>query len=545
MVSPVGDFPLNDDFVYAFSVEAFVERGELSTHPFSQALALVHTVWGGLFALVLGPGHSALRLATLVLAGVALWATALCAEARGLGTSKALLCAGVVFCNPIFLNLSYTFMTDVTFLAPLCLSGLFYLRALRDRRIGDLIWAGLMAVLATGIRQFGLALPLAFAAVVAVEFAIGRRGVSRREILAFILPIAAALALLGLLGAETSNSANWSLWPPGAPEPSFALAALHTARHAGRALLYVGLFLLPLLVPLAVSLWQVRERVRPRSVLALLALGGAVWVAGGSRPLPSLPNVLYDLGAGPLTFRDFLTFGNPSANPVSVGSAWWAVTALAMATLLGLTAVLSAPIKRAFDSRAQPDVEGPRHGFAQDLFLLIWASIVVFAPYYLLSYNLFDRYLLPAVAPLAILAATHTRWTPRTTAVAWATCASLLIFSVAALQNYMAWHTARWQGIDYLREELELPVGVIDGGYEFNGVHTSGEFRRADESGGYYNQGRLGYWVLDDRYAVTMIPRRGFEVIRRVPYFSWLGMREREILVIKRLPTGGARRSTG
>jgi hypothetical protein len=457
---------------------------------------------------------------------------------------RALLCAGVVFCNPIFLNLSYTFMTDVTFLAPLCLSGLFYLRALRDRRLRDLICAGLMAVLATGIRQFGLALPLAFAAVVAVEVARGRRRVSRREALAFILPIAAALALLGSLGAETSNAANWSLWPPNKPGPTFALVALHTARHAGRALLYTGLFLLPMLVPLAVTLWQVRERFRPWPVLALLAVGGAVWVAGGAQPLPSLPNVLYDLGAGPLTFREFLVYENWSTNPVSIGSAWWGVTALAMATLFGVVAVLSAPIRRGFESPLQPDAEDAERGFSQDLFLLAWAGIVVFAPYYLLSYNLFDRYLLPAIAPLAILAATHTRWTPRTTAAAWATCLSLLLFSVASLQNYMAWHTARWQGIDYLRDELHVPARLIDGGYEFNGVHTSGEFRRAGGRGDFYNQGRLGLWVIEDRYAVTMAPRRGFKVIRRFPYFSWLGMRERELLVIERLPTGGARRPT-
>ena len=115
LVSPVGDFPLNDDFVYAASVEALLERGELAPHPFSQALALVHTLWGSLFVLILGTGHTALRIATLVLAGVALWATGRCAEARGMSSGKALLCAGLLFCNPVFLNLSYTFMTDVAF----------------------------------------------------------------------------------------------------------------------------------------------------------------------------------------------------------------------------------------------------------------------------------------------------------------------------------------------------------------------------------------------------------------------------------------------
>lgn len=534
LVSPVGDFPLNDDFVYAASVEALLERGELAPHPFSQALALVHTLWGSLFVLILGTGHTALRIATLVLAGVALWATGRCAEARGMSSGKALLCAGLLFCNPVFLNLSYTFMTDVAFLAPLCLAGLFYLRALADRRPRDLVWAGLMAVLATGIRQFGLALPLAFAGAVALEIVLGRRRVSRAEVFAFVGPLATGLVLLWSLGPEASNAA-WSKWsPPVVPPPSLATVAGLCATHAAQALLYAGLFLSPLLWPLAA--WQCRARkgLRLGGVLGLLAVGLVVWVVAGARALPSLPNVLYDLGAGPLTFRDFLIHQNWSANPVSMGSAWWLVTALAMATLLLLMAALVPVAVRALARGVQGDANESRSEIAQDLFLLAWTGIVLLTPYYLLSYNMFDRYLLPAIPPLAILAVAHTRWTHRSSAIASASCLAVLVFSVACLQNYMAWNHARWQGIEYLRADLAHPPAVIDGGYEFNGVHTSAAFRRPERRGGFYDQGPLGFWVLDDRYAVTMGPRRGFKPIKRIPYFSWLGLRERHLLVIER-----------
>ena len=79
LVVPRCNFPLNDDWVYAKTIQRLLEEHRYVRHPFSHALAIGQTLWGALFAAVFGFNFVVLRASTLVLALVALWATARCA----------------------------------------------------------------------------------------------------------------------------------------------------------------------------------------------------------------------------------------------------------------------------------------------------------------------------------------------------------------------------------------------------------------------------------------------------------------------------------
>jgi len=138
LVGPGGDFPLNDDWVYATTACTFLEEHQLVRHPFAGPLALVHTLVGRPLHGVFGASFEALRASTLVLAVVTMWAVAKSAAECGASRGIAVLCAATLLANPIFLNLSYTVMSDVSFLALWTLAGLFYLRALAIRRSADI-----------------------------------------------------------------------------------------------------------------------------------------------------------------------------------------------------------------------------------------------------------------------------------------------------------------------------------------------------------------------------------------------------------------------
>ena len=68
LVNPVGDFPLIDDWVYAFAVKSVLETGHFQFLPFSSSANVGPQVyWGALFCLPFGFSFTALRVSTLTL----------------------------------------------------------------------------------------------------------------------------------------------------------------------------------------------------------------------------------------------------------------------------------------------------------------------------------------------------------------------------------------------------------------------------------------------------------------------------------------------
>jgi hypothetical protein len=116
VLSPQGEFPINDDWVHARVVQVLLERGRLESFGLDWPVARLPGLLGALFAEVFGFSHTVLRASTLALAAAGVLACyALLRDL--LGPARALLGALVLLINPLFVNLSYSFMTDVPFLS--------------------------------------------------------------------------------------------------------------------------------------------------------------------------------------------------------------------------------------------------------------------------------------------------------------------------------------------------------------------------------------------------------------------------------------------
>jgi len=534
LVSPLGEFPLNDDWIYARMVENLLKDHTLAGHPLSQAFALASTLWGACFALVFGFSYSVLRISTLVLAVVALWATARGAIVCGLSRGAAFLAAIAVLGNPIFLNLAYTFMTDVPALAAIALAGWRYLCALRDGRARDIAMGGAFVALAFTIRQFALLIAVAYVIAEAAAWARGRRVLRLRHVLAFFLPLAAGAGLYWFRARSALT-----FWPPDTPPFTVGGCIKDALWLIGVCLEYLGLFTLPLACGRFIQLLYRRRLWTPRQWMAFpWVCLGILFLTGGFEgakafwiwPMPHLKNILYDLGTGPRILRNPDLVQSPLWDAPSAGAWWWLITALCV----GAAALMLVEV---IPSLRRVTAGGYDAGWMQRLFLAIWAGCVLLFPYHILIYFSFDRYLLPALPPLVILAALALDAAPGAGArmTAWVLAALCLMFSLACVQDYLAWNRARWQGIAYLRTEKQAAPEQIDGGYEFNGLFTSEESMRRSGATSYFDQGPFGFWVIDDAYAVGFQPRRGFIAIAKIPYFSWLGMTTREILVLERL----------
>ena len=551
LVPPRGDFPLNDDWTYAQSVEGILAEGHFTPHPFATAILVLQAYWGALFASIFGFSFTILRASTLVLALLGAWASAACARVYGLPRAIALLVGALTLANPIAMNLSYTFMTDVPFAALAACSAFFYLRSLKDPGepsprlrtpvlpaiLGSaVLWGSLFAALAFLIRQFGVLLPAAYLLARAHQWYHGRGGLSRAEALAFAAPwlIAAALASqLPLLVRETGH-----VWNPRLLGASNAERLAGGLRFLFTGLCYMGLFLWPLALLRFFSRERRRITARFSLLAASLALAALLICRHPPYRMPLLHNVLYDFGTGPMTLRG-LWVDDALWRPLQWGAWWWPITALCLAIaalLFSEALVLLFPRRLAREDAEEhpPDT--------QDIFLLCWGLLTILSLFNPWLPVRFDRYFIAAQTPWALLLVRGLRKHPagerpfsrRGLTAACLGCAALYIAGLCGLQDYMAWNRARWDALARLQTDAGAPPETIDGGFEFNGRYTSGAYIERIGGKAFFHQGPLGWWVVEDRFAVSFLPREGFEIIGREPYFSWLGMEERDILILRR-----------
>lgn len=224
LVAPWHDVPVIDDWAYAWSVEHLLKTGHLVISDRSSIYPIVQILWGALFARLDGGfSFGILRLSTVVLAVVGCWALFLTLRELGCGQVVSLIGALTLAVYPAYFVLSFTFMTDVPFVALSIVAAYFYVAGVHRERAALLWWGSAFALLAFLVRQVGIVLPVATLA--AANRSVFARGTIRRfwlPILAGVVAIVAVwLALPHLLGGlpvihrREENAHAFTLLPAG------------------------------------------------------------------------------------------------------------------------------------------------------------------------------------------------------------------------------------------------------------------------------------------------------------------------------------------
>jgi len=529
MVNPRGNFPLNDDWMYATMVHSLVVDHVYIHHPFSNPIAVAHVAWGALFCLIFGFSYTMLRVSTLVLAMIGGWATAKSAVACGLSRGAGLLCAFIVLSNPIFVNLSYTFMTDIPFFVFLSLSILFYLRAFEEDRPKNVFLGSLFGALAFLVRQFGLSIAIGYVVVALLMKRKRSTLTTLRGMTVFAAPW--LLSLVIFLVWKMTVTRDIPL-PICFSSQSLSARFLGLSVYVVTMLAAMGLFLLPMTCIRIAPVFTLRERWPWYRFLwiGLFGLASAflftmVW----KRPLPVPGNIFNRTGTGVLNFAGI--YPTPESWEMPLQAGWWIATALAVVSGAiivadALRTGLIEPLRRAFSTEESDGEDRGRS--AQRFFLCLWVLFVFAMSYSPLVRFVFDRYTLPVLLPLPILYLGRVRLRTGIVSrgVAILCGVLMLLFSVVGAHDYLALNEARWQGLTFLRNEMEVPPEYIDGGFEFNGQYTSRTFMEYYGIQDFWKCHRGVHWfVLDDTFTVSLTPIPGYQEIKRFPYFQWFGWR--------------------
>ncbi|HIK55436.1 MAG TPA: glycosyltransferase family 39 protein [Synechococcales cyanobacterium M55_K2018_004] len=548
IVSPVGEFALNDDWIFAQVVKEILETGSYRGHPYLSATFVAQAYWGVFFCKIWGFSFTTLRASTLVLSCIGAWLVGRCALSLGLGRNLALACAFLVAANPIYLSLSYSFMTDVPFFTACALSGWLLLEALRKQDFRLIFLGNVFAVIAFYVRQFGVLIPLAFVITLGILWWKKQYRFSWQWLAALLLPwFFGGLIHLYLKAIQVPGSGVFQ--PIGERLP---MVIMDGVRIFPIAFCYLGLFCLPIG---SAMLWQyfcekktwlTKQVIILMSSIALTLLvfflphllshllfdGQKLWLNSYPVRLPLLrePKTLRDLGLGGPLLHD-------APPPVQIHDFWWLFTLAALVVQALLVLKFFDIAQKAF---AQQSNRVETIQVQQQLFLVVWIFLFIATAFNPWRTVIPDRYFLSCLMPALILLASDLREFRLRGAFQGfvLTAACFYVFSIVGIQDFMAWNGAAWAASYKLVNQYGVSSHVISGVGTFNGWHNSEAYMQRYNTTDWNksNEGGFGDWALDNQYVITMDePKAGYEEFDRVSYFSWLGMTERNMTILERI----------
>ncbi len=513
IVGVEGDFPLNDDWSYARGVKSLVEAGrlELDTWP---AMTLISQVGVGfVYGKLFGFSFEVLRWATLINAWLGLWLSYRLLL-RFTGPGVALFAALLLWFNPWYFSLSFTFMTEVHFTLFLLAVFLSFFKYLETRHSAYLALATLFSVLVTLLRQPGLIAPLACGlALVAHE---------RRWKFALLVALPFTISFVALQGYYSYLDINHpqlnrvgsfgdlidSLQNKGSVD--FLRSGLNLVLTPAVSLLPLVLLLIPTVGRLR-KLWV---------VLGLALTGMAAYCLLQTTWLWPLGNVFYNLGLGPRPLRGSFQL----VTDYHLSDFWWeALDYLALGATLGVVLL---------GLRTLPEL---RRSFYKDHPLADrgtkrWMLLLFCGGYFVISLLVlwpFDRHTVPLFPLLAALVVCRRDGFSRLTSLPAVGCLlGFALFSTAATHDYLSWNRARKEADDYLSGAAGVPPYFIDAGVEINGWKKAGP----EES---YMEGKM-FFVSDDDYVLALRDIEEYDRLKSFPFSTWLPPGRDELYILRK-----------
>ncbi len=534
-IPPTRTYPMNDDWIYSQSVSELTQLA-YKPHDWTQPIAIGHLGWGAIFAALFGNTFTVLTIANMVMSLACLITFYLLLRQLQVAPRPALFGVVLLGFNPIYVYVSYSFMTDVTFLFYILAACLLFMRGLEGRGEAYLWLGGLATALAYLTRQYGILVVVAALAYLWLS----RTWTWRRAISMLALP---ALAVTGYavwqhFQPQTLITVQMNL----VQQDMFSdLSGYFDSRMLRVAWLAqsLGLCLAPLLILPRRIIWAI-----PLFAVIVYYQFQSLRIAGSL--FPENGNVIDSTG---------LLLYNYDANQVWNQAVWallGIVGALIFAVfLLSWIKDIAVYLKTRPWQRKQQSL-----GVAvvpYTLAIMLAGVVLLATPF------LFDRYWL-AVLPLLMIAplrrfslpATDMPVEPGMTGselppsdvrssspvswpLRWAALAAIALFSLLAIRDYREHATTRWQAAQSLLER-GVPPTEIRAGYEVDGWYN---FR----SGAQYirqtgDMTHINYppdAVINATYMVNDLPVKGYIQIGALTYRSWLdGGVVKQVLILQR-----------
>ncbi len=516
------NWSFGDDFAYALPVQQMLKTGEMHYTNWS-SMTLVLQVWlGAGLSSLMGFSFDHLRLLS-VLSHLS-FILAFCAIAGRMKLHPwwTVLAALLLLFQPLIVELSLCFDTDLPFLGILMWSVYFFLRYVQDSRLLDYVLGMVLCVAAFFIRDLALVIAAAFALTLVLR----ERWSSRSIALALTSVVVMSVAYLswrwwlgtmhGLPASiDYSRHRMIETWT----HPSLVLNSY--SRNFLYATCYMGLWMLP--VAVAVLVRSIKQRKTSEIVLAL------VYASLCSVALFISPRALQEASDQLLNqfvpYADLANVYRYVHDPLPTPPSWSIAVVLVLACLSA--GVVVSHILCAFHSTST-QAEGSKPSLISIILLrshrnpekFLFLSIILIYSILISSQWILHRYylpLLPFVFLITIQSLSKHEWRPApgTRRVIFVLSAVLMYSGLANGHDFMAHQHAMVQMYEYAETVVGTDANHLDGGFSYNSLRNYDYSYVAQPS-------KNWWWVHGDDYVIGEAPMLGLTEIHRIEYSRWL-----------------------
>lgn len=524
LVNPIGDFPLNDDFSYGRTVYNLSELGVFLFDDWLAMSLITQVLWGAAFTKIFGFSFTVLRFSTLVLAYFGLSACYLLARDLGGSSKLSFIAALSIGFSPIFFSLSYTFMTDIPFFSIMVLSVYFFNKFLQQERFITLIVAIFFTIAATLTRQLGLMVPAAFLLTYLIRSLIYTENRRFKDFVIAVTPLFVGIVAYVLFK-------KWFVTIQDLPENYDSISRLMkrlnkdfwlgSMQRIALLTCYIGMFLLPVILAIGrFRFWKSQKEgslklsSSQNKIIGGLAIFLIACLCVGIADV-FWGNIFNGIALGPTLLKDGQHFSNiPKFTPTQATIVKAIFFGGGILFTLSILPILFKSLKK----------ENTR--FLSGLFAAM--NIVVYGGFLMLETLFFDRYfiqLFPFVLILIFVA--NSKLSQKYLNLSWIALLIMSLYSIAGTHDYLAWHRAKKQALEYLTLEMKIPKNKIDGGFEFNGWH-----RKAGQKK--WVGGKSPWWVEEDHYAVTFGDIDKHKRVKYFPFTRWLPPQQDSIFILEK-----------
>lgn len=513
IVNPLGDFPINDDWRYAYPVMSWLETGSISMSDDFAPTILLQVIWAYLFSLPFGEfSFTTLRFSVLILAFLGIgffYRTTL-----ALTSSKKIAFFGaiILLLNPLYFNLSFSFMTDVPFLFT-CLATMFamyfYFKKEEKRYLIFIIFGSVASFL---IRQPGiLFLPV-------LGLMILLKKIDKSSILFFVSML--------LISAATYLSFDIFLKPLMKIEKAYVPVTqlfydyflenplnfvLEIFKKLVKTIIYIGFFSLPIL-PFIFRKIKSVGGLNKKVILPLLVfnLGLLFFLHSIEKIFPFGGNIMYNFGLGPELLKDTYTLELASTPRLPI---WVMYLFNFIGQIVGCWIMIL--MVKTYHSISV---------LQKKFFLFLFLLNATYLPLMSIT-SFYDRYLLLTFASVFLYLMLFVDLKLQN--VFYVLPIVLMsYFAVAGTRDYLSWQRTKLEAFHFLEKE-KIDLKKIDAGFELNGWYNFQE--------GWESPDHLSFWwVNDDEYIISFGKIDGYKVFKEYSFWSTLHFQRQDILILKR-----------
>lgn len=514
LVNPVGEFPFGDDWGYIGPSKHFAETGEIKLGDWPSMTLVLQVLIGGAAIEIFGFSFLTMRLLGLSFGFMGAVGAYYLFSYVTQNKKAGIFGAAMFSLNPVYFALSFTYSTDVPFMAFAVWAFYFYIKFLYEEKNKFLLWAILFNAASILIREVSLVLAGAFAVSYMLKYKF-----EKKAILKSMAVLIAALLVFGL----------WRLWMENVHGMTktadlFRVRMLDEIskgairiifvyiKNIAFTLIFVGLYFFPMILPVYQSILRYKT-FKVKLFSYSLLIFGAAGVVTALKISGRLFERLNEFVLSPLLthtktveMNDRIYYGSIFDIGFSASIPFYVIASSGAIMLLIITYY---QIKKVIEQKSIKSLN------RETLFTFnLSYSLAYILPVFLVV--ILNRYLL-LLYPALIIFLLNSGKIEFTKAQKYIYLFLFLFFaylSISSARGLLEFNRARWQGIEIAQSEYNAKNEEIDGGFEFNAWHFY-DFEYKEQ------EGKNWYWVQDDKYIISWGKYKNYEILDSLTYYLW------------------------